>query len=100
MSISKGLLTFSPFTKVVRVVDKLKVTSSQIRPRSYVYGLRLVKGHLKPHTNLLTVNTKEDLPHPLNSLAAHTVVSLPYYPIHLKEKNLRKAHSKVKSCLS
>ncbi len=30
----------------------------------------------------------------------HTVVSLPYYPIHLKEKNHIKAHSKVKSCLS
>ena len=27
----------------------------------------------------------------------HTVVSLPYYPIHLKEKNHIKAHSKVKS---
>ena len=30
----------------------------------------------------------------------HTVVSLPYYPIHFKGKNHIKAHSKVKSRLS
>ena len=70
MSISKGLLTFSPFTKVVRVVDKLKVTSSQIRPRSYVYGLRLVKGHLNLLGHKRPLNTKENQAHLLNSLAA------------------------------